>query len=159
MPVPKLSNKIGGNPVAKTRASKGRSRSGCLRCKERRVKVSQSTSSSGEGCLHLYIKPATCVRQLSLIQIRPLELESKLIISSVTSCVLAPGVRSVHMSVSIPSLARQAGIVKSPHSARRLPRSQKPTVKITLLALPPNPKRHLPSCLTVHYRMDIRFHR
>ena len=77
---------------------------------------------------------------------------------SVTSCVLAPGVRSVHMFVSIPSLALQAGIVKSPRSARRLPRSQEPTVQTRLLALPPHTKKHLPSCFTVRHRMDIRFH-
>lgn len=78
--------------------------------------------------------------------------------ASVTSCVLAPGARSVQMSVSIQSLRRQAGIVKSPHSVRRLPQSQKPTVKITLLALPLNLKKHLPSRHILHYRLDIRFH-
>ncbi|KAF2187415.1 hypothetical protein B0J14DRAFT_607392 [Halenospora varia] len=56
MPVPKLSNKISGNPVAKTRASKGRSRSGCLRCKERRVKCDEL-----RPCSRCKIGPHVCV--------------------------------------------------------------------------------------------------
>ncbi|CAH0024563.1 unnamed protein product, partial [Clonostachys rhizophaga] len=56
MSVPKLSNTVSGNPVARTRASKGRSRSGCLRCKQRRVKCDEL-----RPCSRCKIGPNVCV--------------------------------------------------------------------------------------------------
>ena len=125
--------------------------------KSQRKSVSPHGVRVKDTCI--YTKTATCVRQLGMIQITRSEIRIKLMVVSVTSCVLAPGVKSVQMSVSIPSLGSQAGIVKSPHFHRQLLRSPNSTIKRTLFALPPNPKKHLPSGLIVHQHMIIGSHR